>query len=97
MINVRKGFKILFYCYLVLSVLLIYSCLNGYLSFGNGLGDLYYLIFSAGVLLITVIIYFFGKSTSNKSSTDKVFGIALIIITMIIIILKLTVLKGSEN
>lgn len=97
MINLKKWFNILFYCYLVLSVLMIFSCLNGYLSFGNGLGDLYYLVFSAVVFFITLIVYFYGKSMQNRTNSNMIFGIVLIIITMIILILKLTVLRGAEN
>ncbi len=87
----------LFCSYSALTALLIVSCLNGYLSFGNGLGDLYYLIFSAVVFFITLIIYFYGKTRTNKTNYDKIFGIVLIIITIIILILKLTVLRGAEN
>lgn len=97
MINIKKGFNILFYWYLVLSVLMIYGCLNGYLSFGNGLGDLYYLIFNVIVLLIILIIYFYGMKIPNKTNSAKVFGMVLIVIIMVILMLKLTVLKGSEN
>lgn len=97
MINLKKWFNILFYCYLVLSVLMNFSCLNGYLSFGNGLGDLYYLVFSTVVFFITLIVYFYGKSMQNRTNSNMIFGIVLIIITMIILILKLTVLRGAEN
>ncbi|AYN03232.1 hypothetical protein EAG11_02890 [Flavobacterium sp. 140616W15] len=76
---------------------MIFSCLNGYLSFGNGLGDLYYLVFSAVVFFITLIVYFYGKSMQNRTNSNMIFGIVLIIITMIILILKLTVLRGAEN
>lgn len=93
----KKIFNILFYSYSVLIILIIVSCLNGYLSFGNGLGDLYYLIFSIVVFFIALIILFLKNVVSNKGNYDLIFGIFLMVFTIIILILKLTVLKGAES
>lgn len=93
----RNTYNILFYFYLIFSVILVASCLNGYLSFGNGLGDLYYLIFNTVVLLIAVIIYFLKNPVSGKTNYYKTFGTFLIVFTILILILKLTVLRGPEG
>ncbi len=92
----RNAFNILLYSYSIFIISIIVSCLNGYLCFGNGLGDLYYLIFGTVVLLIVWIIFFLKNSTSNKTNYGKFFGIFLIGFTIIILTSKLTVLRGSE-
>jgi hypothetical protein len=91
-----KLFKILFYLYIFFVIIIVTGCFNGFLSFGHGLGDLYYLIFSVGVLITTVVIFFQKKSIVNQNKLANSFGIFLILITLIILILKLTVLRGPD-
>lgn len=87
----------LFCFYLIFSLILVPSCLQGFLSFGHGLGDLYYLMFTSIVLLIAIIIFFLKSPVSDKTDYNKIFGIFLITFTVVILILKLTVLRGPEG
>jgi len=92
----KKVFKVSLLIYLLFTIIVNLGCLNGFISFGHGLGDLYYLIFSVVVLFFSIIIFFINKFSSSNNALRNSLGFFLIAISIIILLLKLSVLRGSE-
>jgi len=91
--NLLKG---LICIYTVFTLIIIFGTLNGTLSFGHGLGDLYYLIFSVLILIIVLFTFLFRRKKLNENLVLTSFTIILILLTIIILLLKLTFLRGPE-
>lgn len=89
--------KAVFWIFIVWSILLILLVIEGILSFGHGLGDLYYLLL---LLLFTIItaITIHKLITTENAATIKNRNLIIVLVTTIIslTILKLTIWRGPE-
>lgn len=74
----KKLFKISFYSYSLFTIVITIGCFNGYISFGHGLGDLYYLIFIFLILFISTAILFLKESNIKGINSQNVFGLFLV-------------------
>lgn len=92
----KRLFKIALCIYFPFVILINVGCLNSFISFGHGLGDLYYLLFSVVILFSSVIIFFTNKFSSDDNVFRNSFGFFLIVIAAIVLLLKLTILRGAE-
>jgi hypothetical protein len=92
----KKLFKVSLYIYFLFTLIVNLGCLKGFISFGHGLGDLYYVIFSLVILFICLIIFFKSKSNSDNNVFTNSFAFSLIVISILILILKLSILRGPE-
>lgn len=82
--------------YTIWVVLIVSLCLSGKITFGHGLGDLYYL---AGLVLLTLLFLTIFLRIRKKVVENPMMTYAsLFCIVLIIVIfsLKLTFFRGSE-
>lgn len=92
----KEVLKIIFICYFLFVFTVTILNLNASITFGKGLGDIYNLI---QILILTVIYSLVYSKLVKKNSRNKVSTIVFCIIlftTVILIILKLTILRGAE-
>ena len=92
----KKTFKIILVLYAIFIVVLTYKAINGTITFGHELGDLYYLIFGLLSLVVAFIIFLVDRFKSKKSNFDVFFGVFLLITAVLILTLKMTILRGPE-
>jgi hypothetical protein len=84
--------NIAFAVYLLFTILVVILNLLGYITFGYGLGDLFYLIF---ICLLCVIITTL-KLLSAKFDISKMVILFMILAVLVFVSLKLTLLRGVE-
>lgn len=87
--------RITFFIYLLWMLLVEFLNFRGYIAFGHGLGDLYYLI--SLIFFSVSAIYFYLQLVKGKYSRGK--AILFVIYLLMVIIfycLRLTYLRGAE-
>lgn len=77
----------------LVNILIVILCINGKMTYGYGLGDLFVLILNILVIITNIITMF--KIQKLTSCSKNIFMLINIII-LIAIILKLTIYRGSE-
>jgi hypothetical protein len=87
--------NVIFYCYLVLTVCIVVLNLKAKITFGRGLGDVFYLIELIVISIIMAVAFFkVKKHTENKFAVMLMCSIMLL--TIIFFLLKLTIWRGAE-
>lgn len=79
--------------FIFLMLLIVFANLTGIVTFGHGLGDLYYLFFAIIILFIIAISGAYFLIKKNKFPT---FILICLISTLFWFTLKLTILRGPE-
>lgn len=82
---------IAFVIFVILTVILLFY---GKISFGHGLGDLYYLVFFVLWSIVIISIYIYILKKNNFTLLPLLYGFIITII--IITIVKLTIFRGPE-
>ncbi len=88
--------RIAFFSYLLWVSIVVFLNFKGDITFGHGLGDLYYLIFIVSLTILSLIFYV----RINKGNFANKKMIYLFIVYLIVIVvsfcLKLTLFRGAE-
>lgn len=84
----------IFYIYAAVCIFIVLGSLLGYITFGYGLGDGLYIVFTLSFLIGACILKAFIDRNSDET-LHIVFAILMIAI-MIFLILKITLLRGVE-
>lgn len=92
----KKTFKIILVLYTIFILVITYKAMNGSITFGHGLGDLYYLFFGISSLVVAFTIFIINRFKSKKNNFPDFFGVLLLIIAIVILTLKMTILRGPE-
>lgn len=90
-----KGIRIIYWLFILWSVLLAVLNLNANIVFGHGLGDVYYLLFLLFFVIVISIINFNKIGNTNKQVTATLLLIFMLVI-VIAFTLKLTIYRGPE-
>jgi energy-coupling factor transporter transmembrane protein EcfT len=85
--------KISYFFFLIFFIMITICTLSGYFTFGHGLGDIFYLIL--GFIITVLLTIFFIISIRKSKNLSLTFSI-IILLTILLFILKLTVLRGPE-
>lgn len=87
--------NVIFFCYLVWTICIIVLNLNANITFGRGLGDIFYLIELIVISIILAVAFF-----KVKKHTENKFAVMLLciimVLTIIFFLLKLTIWRGAE-
>ena len=75
---------------------MVLGILTGFLTFGNGLGDLYYLISIIFILIINSYLLLTKKNGEQRSNFFKINYLVSVLIILIFFLLRLTYFRGSE-
>ena len=86
-------FKLTFTLYVCLSLSIIIGNLLGYITFGYGIGDWLYVILTALILIAISVGFIINRQKNNTAFIVLEIGM---IVLMIFLILKITILRGSE-
>jgi hypothetical protein len=85
-------FKFTYIAFLIFSVLIIAGELIGHITFGYGLGDLFYL----GMLILAIIFFSILRFFLGKMEGFEILFSILMIAVIIFFTLKFTILRGVE-
>jgi hypothetical protein len=88
--------RIAFLFYNIWFLLVIFLNLKGDITFGHGLGDLYYLLMLVVLTILSLIFYL--KDIKKNTSNTYLFCLFVILLIVVIVSfsLKLTLLRGPE-
>lgn len=86
----------IFIIYIVWVLSILFLSLEGYISFGHGLGDLYDLILLVFFTTLSSFFYFIVIKKNFGGQYWTFIFIVFLLLIMLIFILKLTLLRGSE-
>jgi hypothetical protein len=92
----KQIIRIVFFIYLLLISTVVFLNLKGDVTFGHGLGDLYFLI---TIIIVTVILLFFFIKMVKSNYVNAIviyFFLSFLLLIIVLLCLKLTVLRGSE-
>lgn len=87
----KKKARRFFIVYVILVGIIAYLNINGKITFGHGLGDLFYLTF---LVVISTVLSFLFLSEKFLGARFVVFVVMLLV--LLFIILKLTLYRGPE-
>ena len=88
--------RIVFFIYLLWVLLVMFFNFRGDITFGHGLGDLYYLIVLFFLTLLAIFFYTrVTKGSYNNTVVVYLFAIYLLIV-IVSFYFKLTILRGAE-
>lgn len=88
--------KIIFYSYILFILIVMLLNLNANITFGKGLGDIYYLIILFVLSVGYSIFYFKSFNKKNEKQKGKILFCSVLLATILLVILKLTILRGAE-
>jgi len=91
----RLSIHIIFFIYILYVSFVIIFNLRGNIAFGQGLGDLYYLIILTSVTLLAVVFYILIIKKKYSKTTQYIYVIYLLLVVVFSCI-KLTILRGPE-
>lgn len=92
----KKISRIIFFIYLLWVLLVVFLNFRGDITFGHGLGDLYYLIILIFFTALSVFFYLrIARGGYSSKQTIYLFAIYLLIV-IVFYCLKLTFLRGAE-
>lgn len=80
----------------VLLIVIILGILKGFITFGFGLGDLYYLGSLILILILNIYLLFTKKKGEQRSDVFKNSYIIFLFLLMFFLLLRLTYFRGSE-
>lgn len=90
-----KAIKIIYWLFVLWAAVVVLLDLNANVTFGHGLGDVYYLLFI--VFCVIIISVFNFKLTQNAGiQLANVLLLISILVVVIAVTLKLTIYRGSE-
>lgn len=81
--------------YLVIIVLIVILVMNANMTFGHGMGDIYYLGFILFIGIIASLIWFIILKKNFSKIANAIFY-CFLVVELILIIIKLTILRGAE-
>jgi len=85
--------RITFLIYLLWMLFVIFLNLRGDITFGHGLGDLYYLI---ALIFLTVLSIVFYIRITKRNYTNAYLFVVYLLLIIISFCIKLTLLRGAE-
>lgn len=91
----KKLSIISYYTFIICALLIISGVLSGKISFGHGLGDLYYILYLAIALIIITILFIAAKRDSNNSPLSFILLLS-IIGSLAFFFAKLSYFRGTE-
>lgn len=92
----KRVIRIVFITYLFWFLLVVFFNLNGNISFGHGLGDLYYLLFIVFLTVLALVFYLRMLKPPLAGKTAVFLFVAYLIAIVISFSLKLTLYRGPE-
>jgi FtsH-binding integral membrane protein len=89
------GIKIIYSLFILVAALTAVLNLNANITFGHGLGDIYYLLFLLFLVIIVSIIFFKTARHINRPSA-AIFFLLFVLAIIFVVTLKLTIYRGPE-
>ena len=91
----NKVIKIIYTLFVLWAVLVAILNLNANITFGHGLGDIYYLLFLLLLVIVASVVFFKIAKRLNETSATILF-LFFVIAVVIAFTLKLTIYRGPE-